>query len=117
MVLLVDQGGGTLVAIEHQRDVVQAFGHRHCLDLFKQLVDLGLLAQDQGNVVAEDIDGGVELDRQALFVDGQLVQPDQYVGGLVIGGHLGELEAAEHQVVGVGGDVVQAQFVGICKLP
>ncbi|MNM59740.1 hypothetical protein D3C81_710010 [compost metagenome] len=108
VVALVDQDCRTLVAVEHHGNGIQVPCDWHCPDLLKQLIDLGLLAQDQRNVVAEGVDGRMERQRQALFVDRQLVQTDEYVGCLVIRGHLGEFQAAEHQVVGVGRNGVQA---------
>ncbi|MNI73497.1 hypothetical protein D3C73_1295090 [compost metagenome] len=68
-------------------------------------------------MVAQNIDRTVELFRQTLFIDRQFAQPEQDVSRLVVGGDLGELEAAEQQIVGVGGDVLQLQFVPVHQLP
>ena len=60
-------------------------------------------------MVAEDLDRGLELNGQAFLVNFQFAQAHQNIGGAVVAGDLGELQAAEQQVVGVGGHALQLQ--------
>ncbi|MOA37545.1 hypothetical protein D3C78_1591460 [compost metagenome] len=62
---------------------------------------------------AQDFDGAKQPLRQALLVDLQLVQPQQDLGRYISGTELGELHAAEEQVVGVDGNVLQLQPVRV----
>ena len=59
---MVDQVGRLLVLIEVVGQVVQAFGHGDCGNAFEQAVDHRLFAQDQRDVIAEDLHRGLELD-------------------------------------------------------
>ncbi|MNS51916.1 hypothetical protein D3C72_846150 [compost metagenome] len=113
VVLPVDLIGALLIAIEHGGDVVEAVGHGDVFDAFEQLIDHRLLARNQRNMAAHDSDRGLKRERQALCIDLQFVQADLDVGGPVVGGDLGEFEGAEQQVVGVGGDVLQLQFIEV----
>ena len=75
--------------------LVQALGHGNCGDLFQQGVDQRLFAQDQRDVVAENVHRQVEVSRQAFFVHGQQAQAQLDFGRAVFAGDLGELHAAE----------------------
>ena len=114
MVLMIDEVRSLLVLIEVSGQVIEVFGHRHGGNPLEQAVDQWLFAQDQRNMIAEDLHRCLELAGQALLVDGQLAQAHQDIGGTFVAGDLGELQAAEQQVVSVGGHALQLQaaFVG-----
>ena len=107
MVLLVDQVGGLLILVEMGGQVVQALGHGNRGDAFQQGVDQRLFAQDQRDVVAENVHRQMEVGRQAVFVHRQQIQAQQDLGRAFVAGDLGELHAAEQQVIGVGGHALQ----------